>query len=63
MSLMERLIRLMGHHDRRHAAIDSTIDALQRDDRELDRRLRILKDQVDVYQRTDQSEGSDHPHA
>jgi hypothetical protein len=50
------IAKLFGHHDTTHRVIDRTISELQRDDRELDRRLRILRDQVDVYQRTTRPE-------
>lgn len=48
--------RLFGKHDRDHFVIDRTIQALGESDRELDRRLKMLRDQVDVYQRTSRQE-------
>jgi uncharacterized Ntn-hydrolase superfamily protein len=52
MSLTQIVSRIFSRHDRRHTVIDQTIDRLQQEDRELERRLKLLKDQVDVYQRT-----------
>ena len=47
---------------RRHGldVIDEAIDNLHRSDDELERRLRSLRDQVDVYQRSQAPE--DQPH-
>ena len=56
MSLMQIFSRIFARHDRRHMVIDQTIDRLQREDRELERRLKLLRDQVDVYQRTTEPE-------
>ena len=46
---------------RRHDTdtVDQVIDNLGRTDDELERRLRALRAQVDVYQRTMRREGSD----
>ena len=52
MSLTQIVSRIFARHDRRHMVIDQTIDRLQQEDRELERRLKLLRDQVDVYQRT-----------
>lgn len=56
MSLMQIFSQLFGHHDRQHKTIDRAIEHLQRDDHELERRLKVLRDQVDVYQRTPSQE-------
>lgn len=48
--------RLIDGHKNEHRALDRTIGALEESDRELDRRMKILRDQVDVYQRSQSPE-------
>ena len=56
MNLIQMLSRLFRRHDQRHRAIELAIDHLQEQDHELERRLKILRDRVDVYHRSTERE-------
>lgn len=57
LAAIEAILGLFSKRTRDIDVIDRAIDNLRQGDDEIDRRLRALRDQVDVYRRT--SSGND----
>lgn len=58
LAALDAILNLFSKRTRDVDTINKAIDNLRQGDDEIERRLRVLRDQVDVYQRTNRPEDS-----